>query len=91
MDEYDARSFRGIGRGRAAINFRVDRTVEMRGGDLDDLRFDPRDGLIVGAARIGDVAGKYYVPNLGAFVIYTIMIVVLLWRPQGLFARSTTR
>jgi len=31
------------------------------------------------------------VPKLGAFVIYTIMIVVLLWRPQGLFARSTAR
>jgi branched-chain amino acid transport system permease protein len=40
---------------------------------------------------LGDVAGKYYVPKLGAFVIYTIMIVVLLWRPQGLFARSTAR
>jgi len=39
----------------------------------------------------GDVAGKYYFPKLGAFVIYTIMIVVLLWRPQGLFARSTAR
>jgi len=36
---------------------------------------------------IGDVAGKYYVPKLGAFVIYTIMIVVLIWRPQGLFVR----
>jgi branched-chain amino acid transport system permease protein len=40
---------------------------------------------------IGDVAGKYYVPKLGAFVIYTIMIVVLIWRPQGLFARGTAR
>jgi branched-chain amino acid transport system permease protein len=40
---------------------------------------------------LGDVAGKYYVPKLGAFVIYTIMIVVLLWRPQGLFSRSTAR
>jgi branched-chain amino acid transport system permease protein len=40
---------------------------------------------------IADVAGKYYVPKLGAFVIYTIMIVVLIWRPQGLFARSTAR
>src|SRR5215472_3830423 len=40
---------------------------------------------------IGDVAGKYYVPKLGAFVIYAIMIVVLIWRPQGLFARGTTR
>lgn len=40
---------------------------------------------------IGDVAGKYYVPDLGAFVIYTIMIVVLIWRPQGLFARGSAR
>ena len=40
---------------------------------------------------IGDVAGKYYVPKLGAFVIYAIMIVVLIWRPQGLFARGAAR
>jgi branched-chain amino acid transport system permease protein len=40
---------------------------------------------------IGDVAGKYYVPKFGAFIIYTIMIVVLIWRPQGLFARATAR
>ncbi len=44
--------------------------------------------LILG---ISDVAGKYYFPDLGAFVIYTIMIVVLLWRPQGLFARAGAR
>jgi branched-chain amino acid transport system permease protein len=37
---------------------------------------------------IADVAGKYYVPSLGAFVIYTVMIVVLVLRPQGLFARA---
>jgi branched-chain amino acid transport system permease protein len=40
---------------------------------------------------IGDVAGKYYVPKLGAFVIYTIMIIVLIWRPQGLFERGGAR
>jgi len=40
---------------------------------------------------IGDVAGKYYVPTLGAFVIYTIMIIVLIWRPRGLFARAAAR
>ncbi len=40
---------------------------------------------------IGDIAGKYYVPTLGSFVIYTIMIVVLIWRPQGLFARAASR
>jgi branched-chain amino acid transport system permease protein len=44
--------------------------------------------LLLGVA---DVAGKYYVPKLGAFVIYAIMIAVLIWRPQGLFARSVAR
>jgi branched-chain amino acid transport system permease protein len=40
---------------------------------------------------IGDVAGKYYVPKLGAFVIYTIMIVLLILRPNGLFGRTPAR
>jgi branched-chain amino acid transport system permease protein len=40
---------------------------------------------------IGDVAGKYYAPKLGGFVIYTIMIAVLIWRPQGLFSRPIAR
>jgi len=40
---------------------------------------------------IADVAGKYYVPKLGAFIIYCVMILVLLVRPQGLFARSAGR
>jgi branched-chain amino acid transport system permease protein len=37
---------------------------------------------------IADVAGKYYVPKLGSFIVYTLMIVILLIRPQGLFARA---
>ena len=41
--------------------------------------------LLIG---IADVAGKYYVPKLGAFIIYTIMIVMLILRPRGLFARA---
>jgi branched-chain amino acid transport system permease protein len=40
--------------------------------------------LILG---IADVAGKYYVPAFGAFVTYSVMILVLILRPQGLFAR----
>ncbi len=40
---------------------------------------------------IGDVAGKYYVPNLGSFVIYVMMIVLLLWKPNGLFGRTVAR
>ncbi len=37
---------------------------------------------------IADVAGKYYVPKLGAFMVYGLMIVLLLWKPQGLFSRG---
>jgi branched-chain amino acid transport system permease protein len=50
-------------------------------------------GPFVASLLLGvfDVAGKYYMPTFGAFVIYTVMIVVLIWRPQGLFARATAR
>ena len=41
--------------------------------------------LLLGVA---DIAGKYYVPALGAFMIYLVMIVVLVLRPHGLFARA---
>ncbi len=37
---------------------------------------------------IADVAGKYYVPQLGAFIIYAVMILVLILRPHGLFSRE---
>ena len=37
---------------------------------------------------IADVAGKYYVPKLGGFIVYSLMIIILLWRPQGLFSRG---
>jgi len=36
---------------------------------------------------ISDVAGKYYVPEAGAFIIYAVMVSLLLWRPAGLFGR----
>ena len=50
-------------------------------------------GPFVAAILLGvaDVAGKYYVPALGAFVTYTLMVVVLIWRPQGLFASGDAR
>ena len=37
---------------------------------------------------IADVAGKYYIPKLGAFIVYSLMILILLLRPQGLFSRG---
>jgi branched-chain amino acid transport system permease protein len=36
---------------------------------------------------VSDVAGKYYVPAIGAFLIYLVMIALLMWRPTGLFGR----
>ena len=36
---------------------------------------------------ISDMAGKYYFPALGAFLIYLVMVAVLMWRPTGLFGR----
>ena len=41
--------------------------------------------LLLGVA---DVAGKYFIPKLGAFIVYSLMIAILIWRPQGLFSRQ---
>lgn len=40
---------------------------------------------------IADVAGKYYLPALGAFIIYAVMVLVLVFRPHGLFSREGGR
>src|SRR5688572_19036334 len=50
-------------------------------------------GPLVAALVLGiaDVMGKYYVPKLGAFIVYVLMIAILLWRPQGLFSRQGAR
>ena len=37
---------------------------------------------------IADVAGKYYIPKLGGFIVYSLMIAILIWKPQGLFVRK---
>jgi branched-chain amino acid transport system permease protein len=46
-------------------------------------------GSFLAATLLGvsDIAGKYYVPELGAFLIYLVMIALLIWRPAGLFGR----
>jgi branched-chain amino acid transport system permease protein len=41
--------------------------------------------LILGVA---DVAGKYYLPGAGGFIIYSLMVAILLWRPHGLFGEA---
>jgi branched-chain amino acid transport system permease protein len=46
-------------------------------------------GSFAAAMLLGfsDMAGKYYVPSIGAFLIYLVMIALLMWRPAGLFGR----
>jgi len=46
-------------------------------------------GSFVAASLLGvtDMAGKYYFPELGAFLIYLVMVALLMWRPVGLFGK----
>jgi branched-chain amino acid transport system permease protein len=54
-------------------------------GGLGSIR-----GPFVAAVLVGttDTAFKYVAPELGAFFIYALTMVILLWRPQGLFGRA---
>jgi branched-chain amino acid transport system permease protein len=47
-------------------------------------------GSLIAAILIGvcDVAGKYWMPQVGAFIIYTVMVVMLIVRPHGLLGRK---
>jgi branched-chain amino acid transport system permease protein len=46
-------------------------------------------GPLVAALVLGvfDVAGKYYVPEVGAFVIYVLMVALLILFPAGLYGK----
>jgi branched-chain amino acid transport system permease protein len=55
-------------------------------GGLGSIRGSLLAALVLG---IADVAGKYYVPETGAFVIYAVMVSILLWRPRGLFGKRS--
>jgi len=48
-------------------------------------------GPLVAALILGvfDVAGKYYLPQIGGFVIYALMVVLLILFPAGLYGRRT--
>ncbi len=47
-------------------------------------------GTLLAALLLGvaDTAGKYYIPETGAFMIYVVMIVLLLVAPHGLLGRK---
>jgi branched-chain amino acid transport system permease protein len=48
-------------------------------------------GPLVAALILGvfDVAGKYYVPQIGGFIIYALMVALLIVFPAGLYGRRT--
>jgi branched-chain amino acid transport system permease protein len=59
--------------------------VVVLGGQNGSIKGALGAALLLG---IADVVGKYYVPQVGAFIIYTVTVLVLFWRPNGLFAKA---
>ncbi len=55
-------------------------------GGLGSLRGAFAAALLIG---VSDTACKYWLPQFGAFFIYVATIIVLLWRPAGLFERHS--
>lgn len=53
-------------------------------GGLGSLRGPFVAALLIG---VSDTACKYWLPQFGAFFIYVATILLLLWRPAGLFGR----
>ena len=54
-------------------------------GGLGSIRGPFFAALLLG---VGDTACKYLLPEFGAFFIYAAMILLLIWRPMGLFGRA---
>lgn len=54
-------------------------------GGLGSLR-----GSFVAALLIAfvDTFGRYFIPAAGAFMIYIVVVLVLLWRPLGIYGRA---
>jgi branched-chain amino acid transport system permease protein len=67
-----------------AFKFLVFMLIVVAVGGLASIR-----GAFITAALLGmiDIMSKYYVPEIGAFVLYLVMVSFLVWRPAGLFAR----
>lgn len=47
-------------------------------------------GLAAACAFLGilDMLGKYYLPSMGAFILFLMAVLVLIWRPQGWFGKE---
>jgi len=67
-----------------ALNYLVYVLIVVAVGGLGSIGGSLAAALLLG---VSDMAGKYYFPWLGAFLIYLVMVALLMWRPVGLFAR----
>ena len=70
------------------VKYMVYFLIVVAAGGVGTVRGPLSAALVLG---ICDVAGKYYVSQVGAFVIYSVMVALLIWRPQGLFGRAAVR
>jgi branched-chain amino acid transport system permease protein len=68
-----------------AMQYLVYFIIVVAVGGLGSIRGPFVAALLIGGA---DTGFKYLLPGLGAFFIYALTMVLLLWRPQGLFGRA---
>src|SRR5204862_208789 len=68
----------------AALAYLVYVLIVVAVGGLGSIGGSFAAAIVLG---ISDMAGKYYFPWLGAFLIYLVMVALLMWRPAGLFGK----
>src|SRR3954466_3526803 len=67
-----------------ALNYLVYVLIVVAVGGLGSIGGSFAAAVVLG---VSDMAGKYYFPWLGAFVIYLVMVALLMWRPVGLLGK----
>jgi branched-chain amino acid transport system permease protein len=67
-----------------ALTYLVYVLIVVAVGGLGSIGGSLAAALVLG---VSDMAGKYYFPWLGAFLIYLVMVALLMWRPVGLFGK----
>jgi branched-chain amino acid transport system permease protein len=67
-----------------ALTYLVYVLIVVSVGGLGSIAGSFAAAIVLG---ISDIIGKYYIPQLGAFLIYLVMITLLMWRPLGLLGK----
>jgi len=67
-----------------ALTYLIYVLIVVAVGGLGSIAGSLAAAILLGVA---DMAGKYYVPALGSVLIYLVMLVMIMWRPSGLFGR----